>query len=46
MSRDNRCVYMVNVCFYARCSDCVGVCGNSCYVAGVVADSVCFALEC
>ena len=24
------------VCFYVRCSDCVGVCGNVCCVAGVV----------
>ena len=28
------------VCFYACCSDCVGVCGNVCCVAAVVQDSV------
>ena len=28
MSRDNRCMYMVHVCFYVCCSDCVGVCGK------------------
>ena len=33
--RDNRCMYMAYVCFYVCCSDCVGVCGNVCYVAAV-----------
>ena len=33
--RDNRCVYMTHTYFYVRCSDCVGVCGNVCCVAGV-----------
>ena len=28
MPRDNRCMYVVHVCFYVCCSDCVGVCGN------------------
>ena len=40
MTRDNRCVYMANVCFYVGCSDCVGVCGNICCVVAVVEDSV------
>ena len=40
MHIDNRCMYMAQVCFYACCSDCVGICGNVCYVAGVVKDSV------
>ena len=39
MPRDNRCMYMVHVCFYVCCTDCVGVCGNVC-VAAVVKDSV------
>ena len=39
MPRDNRCMYMVHVCFYVCCSDCVGVCGNVCCVAAVVKDS-------
>ena len=38
--RANRYVYMVHVCFYVLCSDCVGICGNVCCVAGVVKDSV------
>ena len=29
-------MYMVHVCFYICCSDCVGVCGNVCCVTGVV----------
>ena len=37
---DNRCVYMVHVCFYVCCSDCVGVCGNVCCVAAIVKDGV------
>ena len=32
-----RCVYMTHVCLYT--SDCVGVCGNVCWVADVVKDS-------
>ena len=40
LPRDNRCMYMVQVCFYVCCSDCVGVCGNVCCVAAVVKDSV------
>ena len=32
------CIY-VHVCFYVCCCDCVGVCGNVCYVAAVVKDS-------
>ena len=27
---------MEHVCFYVRCSDCVGFCVNVCCVAGVV----------
>ena len=38
MPRDNRCMYMVHVCFYVCCSYCVGVCGNVCCVAAVVKD--------
>ena len=34
------CMYMVQVCFYVCCSDCVGVCGNVCCVAAIVKDSV------
>ena len=30
---------MVHVCFYVRCCDCVGVCGNVRSIAGVVEDS-------
>ena len=40
----NRCVYMAHVCFYICCSDCVGVCGNVCFVAVVVKNSVFFSL--
>ena len=40
MPRDNRCLYMVHVCFDVCCSDRVGVCGNVCYVAAVVKNSV------
>ena len=41
MHRDHRDnVYMGHVCLYVRCSDCVGVCGNACYVAGVVKYSI------
>ena len=32
--------YMVHVCFYVCCSDCVVVCGNVCCVAAVVKNSV------
>ena len=38
-------VYMVHVCFYVCCSDCVGFCENVCCVAGILKDSV-SALEC
>ena len=31
MARDNRCMYIENVCFYVRCRDCC--------VAGIVNDS-------
>ena len=30
MPRDNICMYMVHVCFYICCSDCVGVCMWEC----------------
>ena len=30
--RNNRCMYMAQVCFYLCCSDCVGVCGNVLFV--------------
>ena len=40
MPRDNRCIYMVHVCFYVCCSDSVGVCGNVCSEAAVVKNSV------
>ena len=39
MPRDNRYMYIVHVCFYVCCSDCVGVCGNACCVAAVVKNS-------
>ena len=42
----NRLMYMVPVCFYVSCGDCVGVCGNVCCVAAVVKDIVFFAFEC
>ena len=32
-------MYMAHVCFYACCSDCVGVCENVCCVAAVVKSS-------
>ena len=38
MSKYNTCVYIAQVCFYVRCSDCVGVCENVGCVAGVVND--------
>ena len=41
MPRDNRCMYMVHVCFYVCCSNCVGVCGNVCCVVAIVKE-VCF----
>ena len=37
-------MYMVHVCFYVCCSDCVGVCGNVCCVAAVVKNSGFFCL--
>ena len=40
MHRDNTCVYMGHACFYGHCSDCVGVCRNSCCVDGIVKDGV------
>ena len=39
MHRDMGCMYMAHVCFYACCIECVGVCGNVCFVAAVVKDS-------
>ena len=42
MPIDNRCMYMVHVCFYVCCSDCVGVCGNVCCVAAIIKNSVFF----
>ena len=32
MLRDNTCVYVAYVCFYACCSDGAGVCGDVCGV--------------
>ena len=32
MPRDNRCMYMMHVCFYVGYSDSVGVCENVCCV--------------
>ena len=40
MHKDNRCMHMGHVCFYACYCDCVGVCGNVCCVAVFVKDSV------
>ena len=39
VARCNRCVYMVHAWFYVCCGDCVGVCGNVCYVAAIVENS-------
>ena len=39
MHRDNRCLYMVYVCFMSVVVT-VGVCGNVCCVAAIVKDSV------
>ena len=39
MHRDNSCMYMVHVCSYVCCSDCVAVCGNVCCVVAIVKDS-------
>ena len=36
MPRDNRCMYMVHVCFYVCCSNCLLICKNVCCVAAVV----------
>ena len=36
----SRCMYMMHVCFYVCCSDCMGVCGNVCCVADFVKNSV------
>ena len=41
MPRDNRYMYIAHDCFYVCCSDCVGVCGNCCYVTDVVCSDVC-----
>ena len=38
-------VYMAYDCFYACCSDYVGVCGNVCCVVAVVEDSELFSLD-
>ena len=46
LPKDKRCMYMVHVCFYVCCSDCVGICGNLCCVVGVIKDGVFLALEC
>ena len=46
MPRDNRCMYIAQVCFYVGCSDCGRVCGYVCFVAAVMKDSVFLALEC
>ena len=45
-NRDNRCMYMVHVCFYVWCSDSVWVCENVCCVVAIVKYSVFLALEC
>ena len=45
MPIDNKCMYMAHVALYVCCSDCAGVCGNDCFVAAVVKESV-LALEC
>ena len=45
LTSGNRCIYMAHVCFYIRCSDCVGDCDNVCCVAGILKDSVFKALE-
>ena len=42
--RDNRCMYMAQVCFYGRYSEYMGVCGNVCCVAAVVENCVFFNL--
>ena len=41
-----RCLETIDVCFYGCCSDCVGVCGTICCVAGIVKDSMFSTLEC
>ena len=38
-------MYVVHVCFYICCSDCVGVCGKGCCVTSIVEDRI-LALEC
>ena len=38
VARDNKCMYMVQVCFYVCCSDCVRVSGNVCCIVAVVED--------
>ena len=42
--RDNRCVYMAQVCFYVCCSDYVVVCENVCCVVCVIEDCGCLSL--
>ena len=37
-------MYMAHVCFYAHCSDCVGVCGNVCCVSAVVKNSLFYSI--
>ena len=44
MLRDNRCMYMAQVCFYVCCIDSVEVRGIVYGVAAVVKDSVFFSL--
>ena len=38
-------VYMVHVCFYIRCSDCVGICRNFYCVVGIAKDCDLLALK-
>ena len=44
MPIDNRFMYIMHVCFYVSCSDCVGVCGNVSCAAAIVKDSFFLAL--
>ena len=44
--KDNRCMYMAQVCFHVCCSDYVGLYGNVCCVAAVVKDSGVLVVEC
>ena len=45
MPRDNRCMYMVHVCFYVCCSNCLGSVGNVCCVVAIVKNSGFLALD-